>query len=241
MAYSSDEDDDDFYCSSCERTFISQQALQAHLSQSSRHHYCIDCERDFTNENSLRQHRASKRHQAPIISCPSCRSGFVSASALTKHIEVGGCYNITNRQIVRSVREWEERIGQPNLLTIPQIGWQNRDIDDDSCTDDDSCIDSTICATERSYNGTHYVCPICDRGFPKLLSLNQHLNSSAHEPSEFRCKKCGRQFRVLSALVEHVEKSSRLGKVFLAHKKGESFVTSDIAANLRTLKMGKTR
>ncbi|MCO5607525.1 hypothetical protein L7F22_061722 [Adiantum nelumboides] len=198
MAYcSSDEEDDDFYCYSCERSFVSQHALRTHLSQSSRHNYCSDCDRDFANENNLRQHLASKRHQDPLISCPRCRTGFVSASALTKHIEVGSCYNVSNRQIVHHVRDWEERSGLPNLLTIPRIGWKNGD--------EDSCTDSRIYATERSYNGRCYVCPICDRGFQKLWSLNQHLNSSAHEQSEFRCRKCGRQFRVLSALVGHVE------------------------------------
>ncbi|KAI5077332.1 hypothetical protein GOP47_0007156 [Adiantum capillus-veneris] len=250
MAYSSDADDDEFYCDKCERSFVSEQALQAHLTHSSRHgqycdkcerhfvsqqalqahlthsshhhyigdedfSYCAKCERSFVskqalqahlthssrhNNKDLRHHCASKRHRAPFISCLRCKAGFVSASALTKHIEMGSCYNISNRQMLRLVRQREVDCGVPNLLTTPRIGGLH-DWDDD----DDSCDKSTVYATEASYNGNCYVCPICDRGFERLMSLNQHLNSNTHEPSEFRCRKCCNKFIELSALIGHVE------------------------------------
>ncbi|MCO5569225.1 hypothetical protein L7F22_022936 [Adiantum nelumboides] len=192
--------DDEFYCDNCQRSFVSEQALQAHLTYSSYHHYCADCERDFTSNNDLRHHLASKRHQAPFIFCPRCKAGFVSASALTKHIEMcRRCFNISNQQILHGVRQLEVRCGVPNFLTTPLTAGSAQDGDDDSCNE------LTVYATEASYNGSCYVCPICDRGFQRLMSLNQHLNSNTHEPSEFRCRKCCKIFIELSALIAHVE------------------------------------
>ncbi|KAH7433611.1 hypothetical protein KP509_07G077700 [Ceratopteris richardii] len=196
MACQYSDEESDYYCQPCDRHFVSDKALHDHLSQSSRHFYCVDCKRGFSSENSYRQHRASKLHQQPFVFCPRCRAGFVSASAFTKHVEVGRCYNLTNKQILHCVRELEEKLRCRNMFTIPRLGWRD---------DYEPGSQSKTYASQASFNGRYYECVICGGEFEQLRSLNQHLNSNVHEPYEYSCKYCGKQFRELSALVAHVE------------------------------------
>ncbi|KAH7438191.1 hypothetical protein KP509_04G004500 [Ceratopteris richardii] len=95
-------------------------------------------------------------------------------------IEVGGCYNLTNKHILHCVCEFEEKSRCPNTQ-------------------------SRTYASQASFDGGYYECVICVGEFEQLRSLNQHLNSNVHEPYEYSCKYCGKQFRELSALVSHVE------------------------------------
>ncbi|MCO5564811.1 hypothetical protein L7F22_018479 [Adiantum nelumboides] len=162
-------------------------------------YYCEECSRGFQDENSFRFHLASKRHAKPSMVCPQCGCGFVSAAGLVKHVEMSStCYrNLRNNQIVEAVRRWEAKSARPNLFTVPCIEWNDNN--------NETIICCKSIATEASFNGTHYVCPVCNKKFTSLWSLNQHLDSNVHEPFEFRCKKCSKKFKDLSALVAHVE------------------------------------
>lgn len=68
---------------------------------------------------------------------------------------------------------------------------------------------SQLFATEDSFNGSHYVCPIADkcgnRKFNNLDALNNHLNSPAHDENQFKCPGCYTEFKLISGFIQHVE------------------------------------
>jgi hypothetical protein len=64
---------------------------------------------------------------------------------------------------------------------------------------------ATYTATPLAFNGKGYECYLCHRTFHKLYSLNDHLNSPAHDVEEFQCPKCQTRFTVVSALIQHIE------------------------------------
>jgi len=81
-------------------------------------------------------------------------------------------------------------------------------------------------ATEDTWDGDRceYVCGICNRGFAKLNSLNQHLGSGAHDGNNYECNNCNRSFGRLAALFQHSQScntgtggysQARLGEVMM--------------------------
>ncbi|KAJ5490362.1 Zinc finger C2H2 [Penicillium expansum] len=72
--------------------FHSQQAAENHMTAKGHYkNYCQECRRSFMNENCLRQHLNSKTHRGTNIACPFCRTGFVTVSGVSHHLESGSC------------------------------------------------------------------------------------------------------------------------------------------------------
>lgn len=72
---------------------------------------------------------------------------------------------------------------------------------------------ATYRATNRSWNGVAFECPLCDREFTHLSQLNQHLSSPKHTKRDeklYICKHpaCQTKFETLSGLIQHVENGS---------------------------------
>jgi hypothetical protein len=74
----------------------------------------------------------------------------------------------------------------------------------------DSGANANYVASEASYNGDHYECYLCHRGFRTLTALNQHLASPAHKQRIYHCfgRSCGREFTALAQLFSHLESES---------------------------------
>ncbi|KAF9532125.1 hypothetical protein CPB83DRAFT_848392 [Crepidotus variabilis] len=188
-----------WYCGDCERVCKSEMALKAHYRQSDNHYYCEPCDRHFLNENALRNHLNSSTHQPKNVKCPfrGCGKAFVSRAALVLHLEGGACPSGVDR---KTINKLVHKYDKNHIITDP-----SRLIGGASSNDSDEDVEDI--ATERSWNGFGYECYFCQKEFPTLKRLNQHLASPVHKAQIYRCpgRHCEAHFSTLSALVQHIE------------------------------------
>ncbi|KAI0032349.1 hypothetical protein K488DRAFT_78538 [Vararia minispora EC-137] len=192
------------YCSLCGRSFCSAQALEQH-QRYKVHSYVCDCGKTLYSQTAFEQHTSSRVHAERTFECPLCEQKFKQPSAIAHHVESGICPRaapVTRQQVTAAVHA---------LKIVPQISIQHRIEGPTSGVPNDSIfIPSTLyTATELAWSpfSRAYECYLCPRKFRSLDSLNQHLNSAAHDRHEFRCpkKKCGRTFKLISAFIQHIE------------------------------------
>ncbi|KAI0352478.1 hypothetical protein OH77DRAFT_1409060 [Trametes cingulata] len=224
-------EDQHYYCTACGSIFDFEIGLHEHCRQKHADRYCVPCKRMFQNANNLENHRRSSIHQGRTIPCPvqGCGGLFPTTSALVLHFESGACVSrITREQVNRYVQQ----IDRSNIITNP-----SRMISYGS--GGSSTIVTDVWATERAWNGTHYECYLCHRGFRSLVALNQHLKSPAHAEKLYRCPQawygCGTEFRTLSAFCQHMEGGSCSVRRF----QGEfNRVLDQLSGGLKRLTMG---
>ncbi|KAL4862887.1 hypothetical protein BDV12DRAFT_178208 [Aspergillus spectabilis] len=186
-----------FACDSCNSMFHTQSAADQHMKASGHYrNYCKSCDRHFQNENNLRMHLTSKIHRGRQMLCPFCKAAYTTASGLVHHLERGSCPkapNLNRETIHRMIRERDPH----GLVTNKQIGWKEEE-------------NATYTANSHAWNGSGYECYLCHRTFPKITSLNQHLNSSTHKQHVYHCPnaRCERSFSTLAALFNHLESES---------------------------------
>ncbi|KIY51296.1 hypothetical protein FISHEDRAFT_37623, partial [Fistulina hepatica ATCC 64428] len=184
-----EEDNDDDYCESCNRTFVDKAALYQHLARSFAHNWCFICSRDFSSPRALEQHNNSRVHLSRSLKCPLCPQTFKTPSAIALHIETGTCHNYTRHHVTKAVQRM-----------VPTIS-ANRRIEGPAA----AASQTTYIATGRAWNGSAYECYLCHKTFRTLSALNAHLVSPAHDKNEFKCPKCGRKFKLVSGLTQHIE------------------------------------
>lgn len=63
----SGSDSDETYCNSCDRHFVSNESLNAHLSASSKHNWCFECSRDFQSFTALQQVLICSRNPKTLL------------------------------------------------------------------------------------------------------------------------------------------------------------------------------
>ncbi|KAI9645340.1 hypothetical protein NHQ30_006076 [Ciborinia camelliae] len=191
--YPSDDEEPDFECDGCYKHFWSTNDRENHHVSAHGDRYCKPCKRMFMSANNLIQHQHSKIHMGLSIKCPFCSTQYPTASALIIHLESGRCPSGMNRERINAEIR---RLDRNHVITTRQIEYPSSP--------------STSIATERSWNGYCYECPLCSSEFNTLPSLNAHLRSPFHEQKIYRCPgpKCGREFKLLSGLVMHVESES---------------------------------
>ncbi|CCX33544.1 hypothetical protein FPQ18DRAFT_75809 [Pyronema domesticum] len=113
------------------------------------------------NENYLNQHMNSRIHRGTNITCPWCKNTYPTATGLTTHLESGSCRDGINREtIYNTIRQHDQRRAFTHKM-IEGSGGQRFNL--------------TVTATERSWNGRFYECPLCTRECSTLPALNQHL------------------------------------------------------------------
>ncbi|KAH9989522.1 hypothetical protein BJV77DRAFT_963881 [Russula vinacea] len=219
-------------CDDCDRDFSSYEARQQHYANSSSHHYCEDCDRHFQNENNLHQHMNSKVHQPTKFRCPGrgCTKSFVSASALTLHLESGTCRSgMTRKKLNRCVvrADTKHYITNPERLLTGPLGW---------CEPPSR---TATWATERSWNGSEYECFLCNSTFKSLARLNQHLKSPRHDEKIYRCPKsdCRIEFVTLSGLCQHVEVGSCGVRMFRRVRNAMDLAVDSLTKGFKMLTM----
>jgi uncharacterized C2H2 Zn-finger protein len=149
--------------------------------------------------NFPKQHLDSIAHADRVLECPFCTSMFKTPSGMAMHLENGDCRNkeINRHQVTDAVR---------SMNLTPNICMAGPSIQASKST---HITGSLIIATQASFNGRNgrYDCPLsdCNKHFGKLDALNRHLNSPAHDVSQFKCPGCGKEFKLISGLVQHVE------------------------------------
>ncbi|CAE7081199.1 unnamed protein product [Rhizoctonia solani] len=188
------DDETHSYCTSCNLLVDTAEDLIEH--NKTAHYYCVGCNRFFNSQNNLQAHLNSSIHRPKTISCPGtgCNERFASKSALLQHFEGGRCKSGLTRQILNRLvaqRDTSNFITNPNrLITGTTETW----------------------ATQKAWNGRAFECYFCDKEFPYLPQLNQHLASPAHEQALYHCPKlghgCQAQFKALSGLCQHIESGS---------------------------------
>ena len=131
------------------------------------------------------------------MSCPFCKTSFVTASGVVHHLERGACPEapkLNRDTILRMVHH-----SDPHGLI------SNKMIEGPT----ETCVQYRV--TSRAYNGTHWECYICHRGFNTPNALGQHLNSAVHQQKVYHCpnrKSCGKEFTTLAGLLGHLESES---------------------------------
>lgn len=153
------------------------------------HCYCRPCDRHFLNSNNISQHLKSRVHLGANLSCPFCRKAYTVATGIAHHLESGACPNApVDRQLLyRAIARYDER-GQFTNKHVQQV---------------------TYAVTDRAYNSliNAWECYLCHRAFNLRSSLNQHLNSPAHQQALYHCPstRCGREFSTAGGLFNHLE------------------------------------
>ncbi|OCH85172.1 hypothetical protein OBBRIDRAFT_798460 [Obba rivulosa] len=105
------------YCDRCERSFVSQQALQQHEEDSNMHNACTTCGTDFPERSRLVQHWLQSPHHDY---CKRCDEHFESRDDLTDHLEDEHCYCSVCDRIFdheRGLRE-HRRQSHPDLYCV---------------------------------------------------------------------------------------------------------------------------
>lgn len=65
-------------------------------------------------------------------------------------------------------------------------------------------------ATDDAWDGSAYGCPMCQRSFDHLNTLQSHFDSGVHDSNAaFMCRGCGREFRRMSHLRQPQETSNK--------------------------------
>ncbi|KAK4223681.1 hypothetical protein QBC38DRAFT_372664 [Podospora fimiseda] len=182
-----------YECDICIELFTNRQDRTDH--EVDHHHWCRDCQRQFINRNNIKQHLNSRTHRGQKIVCPFCKNSFTTATGMTHHVENGACSAIPNWGREKTYRFIRSR-DPTGVISKKLIGW----------TGDSGGYE----AGQRSWNGSAYECYFCHREFRTLYSLNQHLNSPAHQQALYHCpnRRCGQDFKTLGGVINHLESES---------------------------------
>lgn len=78
-----------FYCTVCDKYFVSKRAREEHIQKSTNHPQCEPCQKRFAHMNALRTHyvTSNKHHY-----CSVCEKFFETAAGFKVHIEVAAVH-----------------------------------------------------------------------------------------------------------------------------------------------------
>ena len=140
----------------------------------------------------------SKIHVGRGIVCPFCNSGFATVSGVSHHVESAACPQAPpgmNRQTLLRFLQTRDPRG---FITNKQLEWHPEQ-------------NVEYSASQYAFNGRSWECYLCHKTYRTVASLNQHLNSPAHESKGYHCTnkaRCGNEFVSLAALCNHLESES---------------------------------
>lgn len=208
------------FCAECDRTFVSDTALQQHQRQSPIHKVlacdiydahcvgtaafelhmevyhppplCRECNRTFVSETALQQHRReSPIHK--VFACDICDANCVGTAALDQHMET---YHppphcaLCDRDFV------SEQGLQAHLQT------SSAHLPTYECRECDRSFNTEAALRQHLRSSIHvHRCEDCGRTFASEMALQQHLNSPIHV---HRCEECDRTFASEMALRQHL-------------------------------------
>ncbi|KDQ53522.1 hypothetical protein JAAARDRAFT_61237 [Jaapia argillacea MUCL 33604] len=154
------------WCTSCDRSFVSQHALEQHLEASPNHNYCSKCERDFNSWNALRTHYIN----SPIhYFCRGCDDDFDDDDELDDHIEENHWYCGNCEKFFESELGLREHYRQsPAHFYCPSC---------DKHFQNDNNLQQHL--RSAIHVGRPFNCPGsgCGKSFPSIAALTLHLES----------------------------------------------------------------
>ncbi|KAM0330661.1 hypothetical protein ACHAQA_003612 [Verticillium albo-atrum] len=200
-------------CDTCDRYFGSREAVFQHMNafdhwrreifQDARCNFCGGL---FGDEEEVEKHEhlRSSVHCGINLPCPFCQKRFVTATGVTHHLESGGCPNapLDRQKIYRAIASFDRR----GNFTKKLIGYHGS---------------AQYETNDMAYNhdAGAWECYICHRRFDRQNSLDQHLNSPAHQQALYHCPKpqCPKEFNTAAGLCNHLESETcgmmRFGEV----------------------------
>ena len=126
------------------------------------------------------------------MTCPFCGRGFTTASGVSHHLETASCPKArgVDRKIIYEQLRRRDRQG---ILTNKLLEWHEETWD-----------------TGNAWNGYRFECYLCHKEFNTYKSLDQHLESPAHQQNLYHCPnpKCRMHFKTLAAIFNHLESES---------------------------------
>jgi ribonuclease HI/uncharacterized C2H2 Zn-finger protein len=119
--------------------------------------------------------------------CPVCAKTLRSEEGLLAHVEA----KHGREGVHKGARFWENNRSQSGAFTLAP-GAQN-----------------SFHITSQNYDGHHkaWICPACNRHFPKKRDLVQHVESGTHDVARYHCQGCGAQFKSAAGLRSHTNQS----------------------------------
>ncbi|EPS29140.1 hypothetical protein PDE_04089 [Penicillium oxalicum 114-2] len=187
-------------CDTCTKLFPTQDAANIHMDALGHwEHYCHSCDRKFMGESNLRAHLNSRIHRGTKLSCPFCTHSFVSPSGVSHHLETGSCSgapNLNRASVARMIRQ----IDPHHAITTKQIEWHTSDDEGEffvtnaawngvasECYMCHREFGSARALTQHVNSPAHeqkiYRCPNrraeCGREFTSLAGLFNHLESES--------------------------------------------------------------
>ncbi|KAJ5092287.1 hypothetical protein NUU61_007157 [Penicillium alfredii] len=207
--------EDGFWCTLCQRWFLTAEAILSHCRTTTRHEWCERCQEAFDSKQSLEVHRQlSMRHHF----CQHCsdspdfkRYAHLERHYLERHFWCVQCDRFFNSKgDLKAHNKFQHLTCNVCLRAFDKKG--------------------DFIKHERIHQPRVFECYICDRSFAQFSNLLLHLQCSpcmdgnkveeialghsqnetfatCHPTDRFWCSCCGACFRSLSSLFQHAEDS----------------------------------
>ncbi|KAE8319798.1 hypothetical protein BDV41DRAFT_170068 [Aspergillus transmontanensis] len=180
------------WCTRCSRAFPSQTAKAAHIDRSTAHNICQRCiHQDFITEKELQTHLRNDHHE-----CQTCKRTFADTEALDVHV----------RSVHLSCDVCGQAFGDGNSLEMHKYSHQERAL---------QCFGCSITFGGYSSMIAHLESGSCSCGITgdmiKAIALEfstrQGHKMLGQASEKYICPTCAKKSGSLSALCQHAERA----------------------------------
>lgn len=199
---------DNFACTQCPRTFLSQKGLFGHMSahpKTKKAFACPDCPKSFHTEAHYKRHQQNHRHNTYFM-CQLCDESFASAGALNSH----------RRKHISAGEQYDEHVYACRLCQLELKAKVHLQRHFRECHAGAKPFYCDVCARDfalsnqlKYHNIVHhgaagaFECHICRGRFGVRWELVRHLES--HDNVTVTCDQCGKSLRNKFMLRNHVK------------------------------------
>ncbi|XP_011549221.3 zinc finger protein 425 [Plutella xylostella] len=193
---------DNYCCSQCGKTFISNYLLSKHLRYHAGRHACPKCAKVFPTEAKVKDH-IDRIHQPKNIQCPQCGKFFSTKKILQFHEQL---YHVPAQCALCSMEfpsKYALRVHmdkhEPNKCVRCKKVYLNRNT---------YRFHLKICGNQAEKEPRFY-CDICGKGYVRKNGIRTHLKVCHGFGSVFSCSWCDKKFDAMSRLKNHTVKHTR--------------------------------
>ncbi|KAE8137648.1 hypothetical protein BDV38DRAFT_282894 [Aspergillus pseudotamarii] len=181
-----------YWCTRCSRAFPSQTAKAAHIDRSTAHNICQRCiHQDFITEKDLQAHLQHNHHE-----CQTCKQAFADTKALDDHV----------RSAHLSCDVCGQVFGDGNSLEMHKYSHQERAL---------QCFGCSLAFGSYSSMIAHLESGSCACGITgdmvKAIALEFSTMQGHKMPDQasekYLCPACAKKPGSLSALCQHAERA----------------------------------
>ncbi|PLN78639.1 hypothetical protein BDW42DRAFT_140643 [Aspergillus taichungensis] len=196
------------WCSLCNRSFGSLEALDQHTQNSPAHaltYGCGLCNRSFGSQEALDQHTQNSPAHAPRYDCNLCNQSFNSQGALDQHVQNSPAHapsfdcGLCHRSFGSQEALDQHSQNSPAHASSYGCGFCNRSFGSQEALDQHTRMFPS--------HAPFYGCGLCNRAFNSQEALDQHTRSSPAHALTYDCELCNQVFGSLGALNQHIQDS----------------------------------